>query len=381
MVLLAIPFQAVHSLPVNMFNSRIVAPCLSGDVLSVQKSRSSRCAHLLRIPVAVFTMTALLSMASASAEEYYISRLPARLVPRQAVFLNMPQNGEVEIVQYEERARKGDLLVRINPREAEMEEEEFSLEMQRDELKQKEDLLQLQRQKEELSFVTGLPPDQRIYVRDKIRAKADARAIELLDEKIALLRAAAAAEKGKKETLHAQKAAQAEVRMPFDGLVQFYIRPPEDGSSYVPVPGGAALVSLADDSELYVAVSIPSSEWVNLPTEHLLLKVEDTGEDSLTAHWHHSGIEKSEQMEGLVYYFAIDSAQKLRAMKLLGTRIVGRLFLEGDNILYLRKDEAARAAGNEVFETWAELVDKVYPGYCILFCGETHLALAAKNAS
>lgn len=354
--------------------------CSSSSVLSTPETCLSLCLCSSYTTAVSFALISLLSISSTSAEEYYISRLPARLVPRQAVVLNMPQNGEVQIVQYGERACKGDLLMLLNPREAQWEENAFRLEMQRDDIRQKEELLQLQRQKEELCFVTELPPEQRIYVQKKIRAQADARAVDLLDEKIALARAVAASEREKKETLYNQKKAQSELRMPFDGVVQFHIHQ-EKGMTSLPVPAGAALVSVADDSELYVAVSVPNSEWVNLPTEHLLLKLGDVGGNTLTAHWHHASIEKVEQTEGLVYYFAIAPNQKKEAWKLLGTRLVGRLFLEGENILYLRKDEAARSAQGKVFETWAALVDSVYPGYRILFCGESHLALLPKEAS
>lgn len=324
-----------------------------------------------------FILTAL----PAAAEEYYISRLPARFVPRRVVKLNMPQTGEVEIICKERRAKQGDLVMRLNPEEAEWADTEFSLELQHDEVQFQEELLQLQRQQEELTFVSELPPEQRIYLRNKLAAQADARAVSLLDKKIALLREKAAAQQKHKQDLHAQQKAKSELRMPFDGVLEIHVQGGGRGENRIPVASGAPLVTVADDSELYLGAAIMNSEWANLPASRLLLKWEAAGAAPLSACWHHRCVEKTERSEGLVYYFSVPEAQKAQAWNLLGTQLVAKLYYVGDDVLYLRKDEVVKAADGLVFETWAEFVRHVFPGYRILFCGETHLALVQADAS
>lgn len=315
--------------------------------------------------------------AGVDAEEgaYYITRLPACVVPEKVVTLQSPERGDALILHTGERAAKGEVLVRVNPKEIALAEREFELENHRDQTLAQEEILALQRQKEELSFVLNLPEEQRTYVQGKVKNKGDKRILALLDEKIQLRQEALALEQEKKRAVFEQKVAQAELRMPFDGRIQFHIPLPPHEDELVQLPGNVPILTVADDSSLYIAVALSDSELVNLPAEQLQLRLTGNDANPLNAVWHHRAVEKAERTQTLVYYFLVPAADKERMWALLGAHLIAELYFEGENVTYIRKDDLAASAGETVYETWQDLVDARYPGLRILFCGETHLAL------
>lgn len=314
-------------------------------------------------------------MNTAFAESYYVTRMPARIVPTKLLTLQLQEAGEGLIVHPDERARKGDLIIRLNPEATELLKQEFDLECHQDETKLQEEILQLKRQKEELEFVNSLPAGQRGYVQQKFETKGDARLIAVLDEKIKLLQSLTQIEKAKKKMRLDQQIARTELRMPFDGLLQFHIPLPANSDERVQLSSGEPLVTVVDDSELFIAVSVTDSELVHLPTEALSLRISDMGERTWSARWHHRALEKHERAQSLVYYFSIPADLKTHLWRLVGANLVAELFYEGTGITYVRKDELAAHTEGMVFETWEEVVKAVYPGFRLLFCGETHLAL------
>lgn len=314
-------------------------------------------------------------MNTAFAEAYYVTRMPARIVPTKLRTLQLQEAGEGLIVHPEERAKKGDLIIRLNPESTELLKQEFDLECRRDEMKMQEEILQLKRKKEELEFVNSLPAGQRGYVQQKIETKGDARLIALLDEKIKFLQSLTQIEKEKKKIRLEQQLARTELRMPFDGLLHFHIPLPENSDDRVQLPSGEPLVTVVDDSELFVAVSVTDSELVHLPTEALSIRISDMGESTWSARWHHRALEKNDRAQSLVYYFSVPAELKAYFWTLVGANLVAEVFYEGEGITYVRKDELAARAQGMVFETWEDVVKAVYPGFRLFFCGETHLAL------
>lgn len=328
-------------------------------------------------PLRCISIVLLLSLrVDAAAEQYYITRLPARVVPEKVVTLVAPEQGEAQILHREETAEKGTLLARINPKAAALAVREFELEKRRDTAAAQDDILLLQRQKEELEFVLKLPAEQRAYVQSKVEGKADKRALALLEEKISLRRAALELEQEKKQSLFEEKKAQAELRMPFNGRILYHIPLPESAEETLHLPSNVPVATVADDSALYLAVSLTDSELVNLPAEHIHLRLDESTGGPLQAVWHRRAVEKTDNtQQTLVYYFRVPEAAKERAWGMLGAHLVAELYYEGEDVTYIRKDELAAAAENTVYETWQDLVRAVYPGFRILFCGETHLAL------
>ena len=62
----------------------------------------------------------------------------------------------------------------------------------------------------------------------------------------------------------------------------------------------------------------------------------------------------------------------------MGANLVAELHYkpaEGENLQNVHKAELAAEAGNTTYETWAELVAALRPGFEILFIGETHICL------
>ena len=309
------------------------------------------------------------------AESYYVTRMPARIIPTKLRTLQLQEAGEGLIVHPNERAKKGDLIICLNPESTELLKQEFDLECRQDEAKRQEEILQLKRQKEELEFVRSLPTEQRGYVQQKFETKGDARLISVLDEKIKLLQSLTQIEKEKKRIRLEQQLARTELRMPFDGLLHFHIPLPENTDERVQLPSGEPLVTVVDDSELFIAVSVTDSELVHLPTEALSLRISDMGERSWSARWHHRALEKNDRAQSLVYYFSTPAELKAHLWTFVGANLVAELFYEGTGIMYVRKDELAARAVGMAFETWEDVVKAVYPGFRLFFCGETHLAL------
>ncbi|MBR1982074.1 MAG: hypothetical protein IKA23_04915 [Akkermansia sp.] len=100
-----------------------------------------------------------------------ISRHPAKVVPRRVLPITPDMAGEVEVVHRAEgRVKKDTLLLRINPEELALDEQELHQQLERNNLTAETEILQLVRQKEELEFISKLPPERRMYVVQHLKA-------------------------------------------------------------------------------------------------------------------------------------------------------------------------------------------------------------------
>ena len=306
----------------------------------------------------------------------YVTRVAARVVPERVVAVTATEGGEVEICRAGDgRAEKGELLVRVNPDELAMEEAELELQIGRSKVEGESELLQLTRQKEEMEFISTLPGNKRVYVEKHMEAKVDARALALLEQKIALVHERMRLNEAKLRAAFALKEQMRTIRMPFDGRVQFHVSP-LPGSMRTPVASGDPLVTLADDSKLFVAVPVADPTLTLMEAQRLVVRL-DRGEGALLqAEWSHRRVEKSGRDEALVYYFRVPEWAQEKAWAMLGANVVAELCCRGESDwLYEEKALLAREAGEQAFETWEALVAALRPGYVIVFSGETHLAL------
>ena len=115
-----------------------------------------------------------------------VSCHPAKVVPRRVLPITPDMAGEVEVVHRAEgRVKKDTLLLRINPEELALDEQELHQQLERNNLTAETEILQLVRQKEELEFISKLPPERRMYVVQHLKAEVDERAMALLERKIA----------------------------------------------------------------------------------------------------------------------------------------------------------------------------------------------------
>lgn len=313
---------------------------------------------------------------SSSAEELFITRMAARLSPERQLTVTADEAGEVEVCwRGAGRAEKGVLLARVNPEMLELEEAELELQVSRVQLESEKEMLQLTRQREEMQFIASLPPQKRLYVEPHMGTKADDRALALLESRMELLREQARLNEQKLREAFAKKKALRHIRMPFRGRVQFHATLPPEGER-LSVISGAPIVTMADDSALYVALVPADPALVRLETARLSLRLETGDGKYLRAAWSHKRIEKNGQMEALVYYFRVPEEEGERVWALMGSNLIAELWYNGEpDWLYEEKTSLAREAGERPFETWEELLASLRPGYVLVFSGETHLCL------
>ena len=305
-----------------------------------------------------------------------VTRVMAKVVPEQVIALAAQESGEVELSKPGDgRAKAGELLARVNPEELELEAAELELQIAKEKLESENEILRLTREKEEMEFVTALPEEKRLYVAQRMEVKADERALALLEQKIELVRKRMHLNEQKLRSAFERKAALRDVRMPFDGRVQYHISAPREGKRAA-VTAGTPLLTVADDSALYVAVAMQDPSLVQLEPERLSVRLAAGGEEGIQAAWHHKRVEKEGREEALIYYYKVPEEARERAWALLGANTVAEIWCRGEaSWRYEPKAELAQEAGERPFESWEELVAALRPGYAIVYSGETHLAL------
>ena len=136
-----------------------------------------------------------------------ISRHPAKVVQCCVLPVTPDMAGEVEVIHRSEgRVQKDTLLLRINPEELALDEQE-------------------------LEFISKLPPERRMYVVRHLKAAVDDRAMALLERKIAVTRENARLSKERLQKAFEKKRKLREITMPFDGRIQYHATMPEGGQA------------------------------------------------------------------------------------------------------------------------------------------------------
>ena len=326
----------------------------------------------------------LLSVGTVSAvQEHYIGRYPAAVVPKRMLTVPLNKPGMVEFCYTgTDRVNKGTMLVKINPEELALQEAEMLNQQKQNSVKEAETLLQLRRQKEELEFIMAQPESRRKFMESRFRTQADQRALDLLNERIAVQEEATRIANAKIQRAFDKIKEEQLISMPFDGRVQYHVSPGEGDENSLLVTQIGPLLTVVDDSMLYIAITPEESSIVKLPPEQLQLILELGGGRSICAPWHHKKVEMRNRKESLVYYFAIAEEDREQAWEQVGANLVSELRFsaaEDEELLSIHKAELAAQAGKQPFETWEELVATLRPDYHILFVGETHICLKKKD--
>lgn len=308
--------------------------------------------------------------------DLFISRHPAKVLPKAMAVIPAESAGELEVCHFGGRGvAAGTLLARLNPEALALEEAEFRQQVERNNLEAEGNILKLRRELEELDFIAGLDARQRPFVEQRAKVKADARARDLLERKIAAIGEQTRIANGKLSLAYERTLAFRELRMPYDGVVQYHIPLPEKEGMRVPVASAAPILTVADDSTLYIAVALADPELAKLHAERFSVSLVQ-GDSRIRACYAFRRIEKQGQSEQPVYYFAVPPENREAAWALVGANIVAGLHYRGDGgWRYESKYELAREAGERSFSTWAELVAELRPNHTLVFCGETHLCL------
>lgn len=311
-------------------------------------------------------------------EEYYVTRQAAAVVPQRMLTVPLPQAGVAELCHRGEgRVPKDTLLVQLNRKDMELAEAKMKLQQEKNRLAAEETLLQLQRKKEEMEFILSQPKEQIPFMEGRFKTKADKRALVLLDKKIAAQKEELSLLNEELQQDFEKRRKESELRMPFDGRVQYHIDFGEAKEMLIASTG--PLFTVVDDSQLYVAITPGEAELVKLPTSKLKLKLELGGGQYLRASWHHKRVESRNDRETLVYYFALAEQDREKAWELIGAQTIAELYYtttEDEQVQYILKFDLAEEAGEQPFETWEELIATLRPGWRIVFIGETHICLS-----
>lgn len=314
-----------------------------------------------------------------SDKDIFISRYAAAVVPHRVLVVPLVEAGMVEFCHDGEgRVARDTLLVRVNEKELALEEAELRNQQRQNRVKAEENLLQLRRKKEELEFIMAQPDSRRKFMEARFRAQADERALELLAEQIAVQEAQVKLANEKLQQAFDKRSEPRRLRMPFDGRVQYHMTPGTGEEREVRITQTGPLLSVMDDSRMYIAISPGEAEVVKLPPQRLKARLDLGGGQYLEGAWSHNRVEMRNNKETLVYFFALPDEVRESACAMVGANTVGELLYcagENEQLLNLHKMELVRKAGEQPFETWEELVKTLYPGYEIVFTGETHICL------
>lgn len=327
--------------------------------------------HLLSVVGAV-----VCQMQMAVGEEYVISRLQAKIVPENHYTFTMPEGGEVEgWISGEKRARKGDVLLRINPRQLERDEANLKLRLERDRLTMEENLVELERQREELAFLLGLNEKQRQFLQ-KDSPKVNHKSLQIIDGKIELEKKRAALERQNALSEFEEKKKRYVVEMPFDGKFQYHFVLPERGLEPVMRSSSDPVVSVIDDSRMYLAVVMFDPDLIHIAPDRLKARVHSGGGNVLVGKFAYQKVEKGRNEPVLTYFFRLENSQCEEASRMIGANCVASLaYVVKGPFLYKHKLDLIVQAEKSDYHSWEELVSRLYPGYRIEFKGDTHLGL------
>ncbi len=308
--------------------------------------------------------------------EYVISRSQAKLVPENHYTFTMPEGGEVEGWLAEVRtAHKGEVLLRINPKQLARDEADLHLRLERDRLTMEENLVELERQREELVFLLGLSRKQRQYLQ-KDSPKVDAKSLRMIDSKIALEKKRVESERQNALEAFEEKKKRYVVTMPFDGRFQYHFVLPQHVEEPVMRASSDPVVSVVDDSRMYIAVVMFDPDLIHIAPERLKARVHAGGGDVLEGSFAWQRVEKGREEPVLTYFFRLDDTRREEAARMIGANCVASLVYKVDGpFLYKHKLDLIVQAMKSDYHSWEELVARLYPGYRIEFKGDTHLGL------
>ena len=316
------------------------------------------------------------SIPAQAPDALYIGRYPGKVVPKRFIPVVPQTAGKVQVHhRHEGKVEKDTLIISINAEELKKEEQEMQFRKEKALLEAESEILQLQRQKEEMEYISALPAKHRMYVTQHLKAEVDKRALELIERKIELARKAARQEAERLQERFEQRREAHEIRMPFPGRIQYHLAIPDEGESVL-VNNSAPVVTLVDDSEIYLAVNMSNPAMSRLDASSLSVTLDMGANGMIHAPWSHSRVEKGDQGEILVYYFSVPEQRKEEVIRLTGSKLVLRLHHRNhDDFVLYSKANLAMATVDKPFSSWEALVAEIMPGFSIVYIGETHICV------
>lgn len=311
--------------------------------------------------------------------KYYIAQFQAKVVPNRMFTFVMPEAGELDVfVQAPERVPAGTLLAFVNRKKFEDERADLELRIEQEKLTANKEILALVFRKEELEFFSKFSDEDRAIFQKEgdDKTRVDQRARDLLDEEIRLakIKAKKSEERARKE--FETRRQSVEMRAPFAGKVELHFTRGNDENEKIPLYPGVPVVTIADDSDYFIAFPMANVAWARLPKNRLVASLAIGAGTQISGKFSHARIEKRGNVETLVYFFKVPETQREDAANLLGVNAIAELFYESPAPLTVL-DKADLICGHETekFASWEALVSARFPRKHLVFNGETTLVL------
>jgi hypothetical protein len=184
------------------------------------------------------------------------------------------------------------------------------------------------------------------------------------------------AELQRRQLEYDRRAAQARLKMPFEGQLNASFQLADAVSEY-PVNAGQELAVARDLRSVLLRVVVSDAAWSSLPTDHLTAVVLMPDGSRFEAPFSYNKLERVQQREDVVYYFEFPSDRAAAAARLVGTEVSCELWLRlvqparvVPKLTLLLQQPSAFSS-----RQWNEGLAQLTRGATVLVEGQTDLAI------
>ncbi len=325
-------------------------------------------------------LSALLAALPLGAEPVLVGQFAAKIVPEQLSVLTMPERGVVSDLVPEGPVAAGTVVAVLNKERMEEEREDMEFELAKERIARRDELRQLNQQREKLLFYLNLSAEERRFATDSVPADMPPTRESLrdMDERISLVQRELDTMEKRKRDAFERNHEKNTLRMPFNGRLQYNITLPEDRSAPFELVGMVQTFATAcDDSSYYVTIAITRSDLSLLPEKKFSVRVPLPEGRELVGSYAFRRVERTHMdRDMLVYFFRLPKEDSETAFGMLGSNTTAVLYYEADErVERVRKAElAAHPAAGEC-GSWAELVNRVYPGAVVVIIADRDIVI------
>ncbi len=317
-----------------------------------------------------------------AAEPTLVASLPAKVVPEQVAVLTLPERGLVtDFADTSHRLEAGAVVAVINKQRTAEEREDMELQISKDLITRKDEQRKLRQQKEKLTFYLGLNDQERKYADPSLPEDVPPTRASLADinERIELSQKETATLAQRRRSEFARTHDGLTLRMPFAGRLQYNVTLPEDPENK-PFENTGMVQTFAtacDDSSFYITLSISQSDLSLLSEKNFSVRVALPEGRELRAPYAFRRVERSNSGgDMLVYFFRLPDEDAETAYSMLGSNATADLYYEaGEGVERVSKARLAARPEAAECESWAELVQRVYPGSVIVIVAEKEVVI------
>lgn len=322
----------------------------------------------------------LLSALPLTAAPVEIGKFSAKIVPERVAVLPLPDRGTVtDLVDASGRLEAGTVIAILNKERTAEEREDMELQIARERINKKDEILKLQAQRRKVKFYTSLSPQERRFNTDfKDETPPDSSSLNDIDERIALMERELKTMERRKRNEFDHKHNPMTLRMPFSGRLQYNVTLPEDITQPFEYSETVRTFATAcDDSAFYITINVADSDLSLLSEERFTTTVKLPGGRTLTGTYSHRRVERANHGgDMLVYFFRLPAEDHDTAYNMLGSNTSAILTYEtGTDVLHVSKAELLTRPEASECENWEQLVKLTHPGYHILIIAQRDIVL------